>query len=84
MKRYILIACVDREIEMVGNYATRDEAYQTMLIKLESLINKVIMPNKDGFIAGANWHIDCAEACVNHPIDGDGDLYDWKILEVEV
>lgn len=82
MKKYMLVCCVDREIIKMGTFDTEQEAFDKMR---EDFIN-IVNPDTDELMEdGTNfddWGFDETSAWANSPCNGDGDDYDWKIVEV--
>lgn len=82
MTKYAVITCTDREIALLGIYNSQSEAYENML---EDFI-RIVEPNEEDLRdEGTNyddWQIGETSAWANSPVNGDGDDYDWKIVEV--
>lgn len=82
MTKYAVITCTDREIDVLGVYNSKSEAYENML---EDFI-KIVNPDKEDLENEGtdyfDWGIDETSAWANSPENGSGDDYDWKIVEV--
>ena len=80
---YMLIYCVDHDIDK-SVYATHEAAYEAMLSRIANLTGERPEPDADGYttIAGGVGEVFYNRAYLIAPAYGDGNNYDWVILEV--
>ena len=83
MKRYIVVVSIDRNIGMLGSFASYEEAYEKMR---EDFI-RIVNPDKEALENDGTdydvWEFGKYSAWANDPPGGQiGEDYDWAILEI--
>lgn len=80
---YILVSCIDREIELVGKYQLESQAYDIMQEKLTDALELEGVPDSwedvEEYLIGDEFDISRYDAWFNK----DDIDYDWKIIELK-